>query len=81
LPPDTYRREPTVSESATAKAQKKHVIEIREDWCKGCNICVEFCKPGVLEMKGLVAVVVNEEACTGCLQCELLCPDFAIKVT
>jgi NAD-dependent dihydropyrimidine dehydrogenase PreA subunit len=25
--------------------------------------------------------VVDEAACTGCLQCELLCPDFAITVT
>ncbi len=67
-------------ESTTTKASK-HVIEIREDWCKGCRICVEFCKPGVLDMRGLVAVVVDEAACTGCLQCELLCPDFAITVT
>jgi 2-oxoglutarate ferredoxin oxidoreductase subunit delta len=58
----------------------RYTITIRESWCKGCGICVEFCKPGVLAMEGLYAVVVDPVACTGCLQCELLCPDFAIEV-
>ncbi len=61
--------------------QTEHTIEIHQEWCKGCEICVEFCKPGVLAMEGLYAVVVDASACTGCLQCELLCPDFAIIVT
>jgi 2-oxoglutarate ferredoxin oxidoreductase subunit delta len=26
------------------------------------------------------AIVVNLEACTGCLNCEIYCPDFAINV-
>ncbi|MFO7768139.1 MAG: 4Fe-4S binding protein [bacterium] len=73
-----------MSEQASADRsarQTEHTIEIKQEWCKGCEICVEFCKPGVLEMEGLYPVVVDESACTGCLQCELLCPDFAITVT
>jgi 2-oxoglutarate ferredoxin oxidoreductase subunit delta len=42
---------------------------------------VEFCPTKVLEMKGFVASVKNLEACIKCMQCELRCPDFAIKVT
>jgi 2-oxoglutarate ferredoxin oxidoreductase subunit delta len=57
-----------------------HEIHIRQEWCKGCGICVEFCKPEVLKMEGLYPVVVDINACTGCMQCELLCPDFAIAV-
>lgn len=56
-------------------------IEINETYCKGCYICIEFCPTQVLEMKGVVASVKNPEACIACMQCELRCPDFAIKVT
>jgi len=55
-------------------------ITIREEWCKGCAICVDFCKPEVLKMDGAIPVIVNPDACTGCQQCELLCPDFAIEI-
>lgn len=56
-------------------------IEINEIYCKGCYICIEFCPTQVLEMKGVVVSVKNLEACIACMQCELRCPDFAIKVT
>lgn len=55
-------------------------IEIIEKYCKGCHICVEFCPKQVLEMKGVVVSVKSPEACIACMQCELRCPDFAIKV-
>jgi 2-oxoglutarate ferredoxin oxidoreductase subunit delta len=55
-------------------------IEIIEKYCKGCHICVEFCPKDVLEMQGFVVTVKNQENCIKCMQCELRCPDFAIKV-
>ena len=55
-------------------------IEIIEKYCKGCYICVEFCPKKVLEMKGFVVAVKDLDACIKCMQCELRCPDFAIKV-
>ena len=55
-------------------------IKINEVWCKGCEICVDVCPRDVLEMKDFVAVVKDEERCTFCQLCELLCPDFAIVV-
>ncbi|MCL2760609.1 MAG: 4Fe-4S binding protein [Desulfuromonadales bacterium] len=55
-------------------------IEIIEKYCKGCAICAEYCPTQVLEMRGFVVAVKNLEACTKCMQCELRCPDFAIKV-
>ena len=60
----------------SAKAE----IEIIERYCKGCSICVEFCPTKVLEMDGFVVKVANADACIACNQCELRCPDFAIKV-
>lgn len=56
-------------------------IEIIKAYCKGCYICIEYCPTNVLEMEGLVASVARPEACITCMQCELRCPDFAIKVT
>ena len=65
----------------TAKtARASWEIRINEEWCKGCEVCVEVCKPQVLEMDGQVAVVRRPEDCTGCMLCELLCPDFAVEV-
>ncbi len=48
--------------------------------CKGCEICVDSCPSGVLEMKEQKAVVVDLPACIGCDLCELRCPDFAVEV-
>jgi len=58
----------------------KAEIEIIERYCKGCSICVEFCPTKVLALDGFVVKVENADACIGCMQCELRCPDFAIKV-
>lgn len=55
-------------------------IEINQAWCKGCEICVQLCPTKTLEMKNLKASVKDLSKCTGCMQCELRCPDFAIEV-
>ncbi len=55
-------------------------IDVNEAWCKACNICADFCPEEVLELRGLAITVRDLEACTGCKMCELICPDFAIKV-
>ena len=56
------------------------ILTIKESWCKGCAICVEFCPQHVLAMENGKAKVVHLEACTACGLCELRCPDFAITV-
>ncbi len=61
--------------------KKKPVVVVNERYCKGCHICVEFCPTSVFEMRGFTAVVMNQEACIACMQCELRCPDFAVTVT
>jgi 2-oxoglutarate ferredoxin oxidoreductase subunit delta len=63
------------------------MIEVNEDWCKGCNICIERCPVAALEESDTLnkrgirppkLKKVNE--CNDCRLCELLCPDMAIMV-
>jgi 2-oxoglutarate ferredoxin oxidoreductase subunit delta len=56
-------------------------VTVFPNWCKGCNLCVEFCPVQVLEQgeDGRV-IVAHPEKCTACRWCELHCPDFAIFV-
>ena len=58
-----------------------HEIDIKHDWCKGCDICSRICPEYCLAVNidGQL-MVVNAEACTGCRLCEMLCPDFAIGI-
>lgn len=60
-------------------------VFIIEERCKGCRFCVEFCPHKVLAVserynaKGYrLPCVVDEEACTHCGLCEMICPEFAI---
>ena len=62
------------------KPAKKVEIGIKDEWCKGCAICVEFCPHDVLFMENGLVRVYNLDACTACMLCELHCPDFAITI-
>ncbi len=62
------------------RARPVPVIRVKVSWCKGCGLCVEYCNRGVLQMDGVVPKVVAAEQCTRCMQCEAICPDFAIEV-
>ena len=62
-------------------------VYVEERLCKGCGLCVHFCKRGVLKMSGRrnlkgynVAEVFVAEKCKPCKLCEMNCPDFAIYV-
>jgi len=62
-------------------------ITIDKAFCKGCSLCIESCPRDVLAIsheRGAAGFLAPEatkpEACTKCLMCELVCPDFAIVV-
>ena len=59
-----------------------HKISIIKQFCKGCEICVNFCPKDVLclEAKTFKVTACNPDQCTGCRLCEWYCPDFAIFV-
>jgi 2-oxoglutarate ferredoxin oxidoreductase subunit delta len=63
------------------------MIEVREDWCKGCNICIERCPVDALEESDTLnrrgvrpPRLKKENECNYCRLCELICPDLAIIV-
>ena len=62
-------------------------VWVNTDNCKACDICVSVCPSGVLGMVyeptstlGAMISIDHPEACIGCHECELTCPDFAIYV-
>ncbi len=60
---------------------RKVRLEITDEWCKSCDICVKMCPERCLALdERQIARLVNPDACTGCRVCEWLCPDFAIAV-
>lgn len=84
---DQARSNPAEMEApATKAAAPKHVaysvrLEITQEWCKSCDICVKLCPERCLQLNGeRIVELAQPEKCTGCRLCELLCPDFAIRV-
>ena len=70
------------TEGAVPQAQVVTKLEIVEEWCKGCDICVKMCPERCLRLNDqLIAELPDPDKCTGCRMCEWLCPDFAIKIT
>ena len=69
-------------ETSQPNQQPHYRITVFPNWCKGCDLCIEFCPTGVLEHRpGINVLAAHPEKCTGCHWCELHCPDFAIFVT
>jgi 2-oxoglutarate ferredoxin oxidoreductase subunit delta len=63
------------------------MIEVKEDWCKGCNLCIDRCPLDALEesdklnKRGIRPPKLKENnECNYCRFCELICPDLAISV-
>lgn len=61
--------------------KKSYSVIIIEKNCKQCGICSQLCPTQVLKQElGCCPVVVNKDACIGCMMCQMRCPDFAIEV-
>jgi 2-oxoglutarate ferredoxin oxidoreductase subunit delta len=62
-------------------------VVVKGEFCKGCNLCIEYCKRGALRvgdelnLQGYYYAEANPEGeCNGCMVCTLLCPEIAIEV-
>lgn len=61
-------------------------VVIDVEACKGCDLCIDACPPGVLVMttEGVNSrgyrYPVLAPGCTGCRACAQICPDFVFQV-
>lgn len=63
-------------------AKKNFTVTVNSTTCKACGVCIAFCPVTVFTTDHAdKAVVIATERCTGCRQCELLCPDFCVECT
>jgi 2-oxoglutarate ferredoxin oxidoreductase subunit delta len=67
---------------------KKAYIEIDEERCKGCGLCISVCPQKIIRFserfnsKGYHPAEQNdpEGKCNGCGFCYMMCPDVCITV-
>ena len=63
-------------------------LAISVDRCKGCELCIAACPPGVLALDpGIVnrlghhpIRLVDPAGCTSCARCARVCPDAVFRV-
>ncbi len=63
-------------------------VTFRQDWCKGCGLCIEVCPKKIIFLdttttnpKGYHPATVTEmDKCIGCANCARMCPDSIITV-
>ncbi|MFZ1528854.1 MAG: 4Fe-4S dicluster domain-containing protein [Ferruginibacter sp.] len=78
---------PNTSAVPVPKERKvKGRVEIDIQKCKGCELCTSACKEHALSLsdtiniKGYRYIIANNDVCTGCVNCALVCPDAVITV-
>jgi len=59
---------------------KRKIIEIDQELCDGCGMCVPACAEGAIEVVNGKARLVSEKYCDGLGACIGQCPKGAIKV-
>ncbi len=68
-----------------SRVETRGTVTIAVDRCKGCELCIPACPPGVLRMsldRNAIGLPYPEllPGCTGCGACLLVCPDFCFEV-
>lgn len=67
--------------SEEGKRQDRGRVEVNEEECKGCGLCVAACPPHVMKLsdrfngRGYHPAAYLGEGCTGCGICFYACPE------
>lgn len=57
---------------------KRRIIDINEEKCTGCNLCVEACHEGAIQLVEGKARLIRDDYCDGLGDCLPACPEEAI---
>ena len=60
---------------------KRQIIEIDEEKCNGCGVCIDACHEGAIALVSGKAHLVSETYCDGLGACLPECPTGAIRMT
>jgi ferredoxin len=60
---------------------KRRIVNINEDLCNGCGVCIPKCVEGALQIVNGKAKIIKEVYCDGLGVCLGQCPQGAITIT
>jgi 2-oxoglutarate ferredoxin oxidoreductase subunit delta len=73
--------------TASPKKRAAKEIVIDDQFCKGCNLCIEVCPRKVFTPSGRrsragysMPQATDLDQCSACFLCEMTCPDLALTV-
>lgn len=58
----------------------RKIIEIDQEKCNGCGLCIDACHEGALQLQDGKAVLISDEYCDGLGDCLPQCPTDAIQI-
>ncbi len=73
---------PMVDQTDDKKGKKTlYRVVFFYEWCKSCGLCSAMCPVKIIMVDDLGHPYIDDmDACIGCRNCEIHCPDFAITV-
>jgi len=73
---------PMVDQTDDKKGKKTlYRVVFFYEWCKSCGICSAMCPVKIIMVDDRGHPYIDDmDACIGCRNCEIHCPDFAITV-
>jgi 2-oxoglutarate ferredoxin oxidoreductase subunit delta len=72
--------------AGTVTVRTRGTVVIDVEACKGCDLCIDACRPGVLSMTTNTRNTRGyrypelRPGCTACQACSQICPDFVFQV-
>lgn len=76
---------PSAAVGTSRRPGPRGTLTIALEACKGCELCIAACPPGVLSMSTAVNATGYRYpelhlGCTGCMACQMVCPDYVFDV-
>lgn len=70
-----------MDEAARKYNQGDAILNVRREWCKGCDLCIDACPEDILALDETDKIYVKDiSACIFCGICAERCPDFVFSL-